>query len=309
MFNVLINTILPIFSIIFLGYFLKIKEIIGSDYSRTANQIVFNVAIPAMLLSEIAQAPFRANFNLRAVICTLGALCAVVLISLALLHLLKVPDSRKGTFLHSSFHGNIGYMSYAIAYYALGSDHFPRMAILSSFIMLGQNLLAVWALTTFNTEPRREAQGHQLLKHMLRNPIIVTVLLGITYSAMGFSIPHPFQKGLDILAGMAFPTALLLIGASLSFGSFRLMVREIMGIGMMKLICLPLLGYAFMVLAQVPQPLILPGIILLAAPPATITYIMAMELGGHPELAATSISIFTLLSAFTYSVILAILAS
>ena len=55
------------------------------------------------------------------------------------------PKSQ-GTFLHSSFHGNIGYMSYAIAYYALGESHFARIAIIGSFLMLAQNILAVWAL-------------------------------------------------------------------------------------------------------------------------------------------------------------------
>lgn len=308
MFDVLVQTILPIFSIIFLGYFLKMREVIGADYARTANQIVFSVAIPAMILNEIAQAPFGENFNLGAVLCVLAALVTVTLASLGLMLLLKVSPNRRGTFLQSSFHGNIGYLSYAIAYYALGAEPFARMAILSSFVMMGQNFLAVWALTTFNTEFRQGRPGWDLLKHLLRNPILVTVLLGVIYSALGFSIPKPFQKGLDILGGMAFPTALLLIGASLSFGAFRLMVREIIGIGVMKLLCLPFLGYTFMVLAGVPQNLLLPGIILLAAPPATVTYIMAMELGGHPELAATSVSIFTLISAFTYSLILTLFA-
>jgi malate permease and related proteins len=305
MFHVLINTILPIFSIILLGYVLKLRNTIEPAYARTANQIVFNVAIPALLLSEIGQASFKANFNLSAVLSCLGALGIVVILGLVFVHVLKIPRNRRGTFLQSSFHGNIGYMSYAIAYYTLGESHFARMAILSSFIMLSQNLLAVWALTSFGSESHLEERGRWLLlKTIAKNPIIITVCLGITYSAMGLSLPHPVKKGLDILSGMAFPTALLLIGASLSFGSFRLMVREILGIGTLKLLCLPILGYSLMVMSGVPDTLLLSGVILLAAPPATITYVMAMELGGDPELAATSVSIYTLVSALTYSLIL-----
>lgn len=308
MFHVLVNTIFPIFSIILLGYFLSLKQIINADFARPANQIVFNVAIPAMLLNEITQAPFRQNFNSTAVVCCLAALGGLTLAAVLLAKIMRLPDMSRGTFVQSCLHGNIGYMSYAIAYYTLGESHFARMAILSSFVMLAQNLLGVWALTTFNPEAGKAGRLVGTLKQILRNPVIVTVALGITCSAMGFSIPGPLKRGLSILSGMAFPTALLLIGASLSFGAARVMVREVVGIGFLKLLGLPFLGYVLMKSTGVPDSLILVGMIILASPPATVTYVMACEMGGYPELAATSISIHTLLSAFSYSLIISTFA-
>ena len=304
MFHILVNTILPIFSLLLVGLLLRLKGVIDPAYAKTSNQIVFNVAIPAMLFAEISQAPFHANFNLDAVLCILGALGSVVLIGLVLAWVLKIPGSRRGTFLQSSFHGNIGYMSYAIAYYTLGESHFARMAILGSFLMLAQNILAVGALTRFSNKPPRANQRWLFWRLILENPIVLTVAAAILYSALAFPLPIPVKKGLDILSGMAFPTALLLIGASLSFGAVRQMIKEIAGIGILKMMVLPLLGYAFMSWKHLSVDLILPGVILLAAPPATVTYVMATEFGGDPELAATCISIHTLLSAFTYTVIL-----
>lgn len=309
MLHVLINTIFPIFSIILLGYFLSFRQIISTEFARPANQIVFNVAIPAMLLNEISQAPFRENFNSAAVLCCLAALGGISLLAILLAKVLKVPKANRGTFVQSSLHGNIGYMSYAIAYYTLGETHFARMAILSSFVMLAQNLLAVWALTAHHPGAGTVGRMWGTLRHIFRNPIIVTVALGIVYSALGFSIPGPVQRGLNILSGMAFPTALLLIGASLSFGAARVMVREVMGIGLLKLLGLPFLGYVLMKSAGVPDALILVGMIILASPPATVTYVMAAEMGGNPELAATSVSIHTLLSAFSYSLIISSFAT
>jgi hypothetical protein len=308
MFSVLLNTILPIFSIIFVGYILRQKKVIDDAFTRPANQIVFNIGIPAMLLNEIAQAPFRENFDLLTVICSLASLGIVLLISLVMMRMLSVRESRRGTFLQASFHGNIGYLAYAIAYYALGEVNFARMAILSSFIMVGQNLLAVWALTSYSEEVRANGQKWQVLKNIVQNPIIVTVAAGIVYSALGFKIPGPLKKGLDILSGMALPTGLILIGSSLSFGALRSMLVEIVSIGTLKLMALPLIGYGLMVAARVPDPLILPGVILLGSPPATISYVMAMEMGGDPMLAATSVSVFTLASAVSYTIILSFLA-
>ena len=129
----------------------------------------------------------------------------------------------------------------------------------------------------------------------------------MSIAAFGLKIPGPLSKGLDILSGMALPTALLLIGASLSFGTLKSMAAEIVAIGTFKLLALPLVGYSLMLLSKVPGPLILPGVILLASPPATISYVMATELGGDPELAASSVSVLTLVSALSYTMILSFL--
>jgi len=304
MLHVLVNTILPVFSIILLGYVLRWRNVLSSAFVKPANQIVYYVALPAMLLNTIARAPFRANFNVSAVACLLAALVIVVLLGVAGMRILNIPKDRRGTFVQGCFHGNIGYMSYAIAYYALGEKSFAPTAILSSFLIVAQNFLAVWALMKWGRGPESNRSRLVLMKHLFQNPIILGVLLGILFSALELPIPGPVRQGLEILSGMAFPTALLLIGASLSFGALRTMVKEMISIGVLKLLCLPLFGYLLAAAAHVPDFLRLPAVLLLAGPPATVTYVMAEELGGDPELAATSISVLTLLSAFTYSLFL-----
>ena len=309
MLNIIFNAILPIFSIIMLGFILKWRNVIDAAFARKANLIVFNIGIPAMLLSAIVRAPFSENFNLRAVVCTLVSLCIVLLLSMSAVRALSIRADRRGTFLQNSIHGNIGYMAYAIAYYAVGESSFARMAILSTFLMIGQNLLSVWALTSCGPEARVNGRKWWLVvRNIVQNPIVLTLGVSILLAALGLKIPGPLSKGLDILSGMALPTALLLIGASLSFGAMKSMVAEIVAIGTFKLLALPLVGYSLMLVSKVPGPLILPGVILLASPPATISYVMATELGGDPELAAATVSVFTLASALSYTMILSFLA-
>jgi len=304
------ETILPIFSVILLGFLLKQRGVVDPPFAKTANQIVFYVAIPAMLLNSISEAPFRENFHLTAVICLLCAIIVQSILSFAFARIMNVPAQHRGTFLQSSFHGNLGYMAYAVAYYAFGQEEFARTAILSSFLMVAQNLLAVGVLVAFRTDGKmnREEQGKVFIKTIYRNPIILAVIVSMLYSASGLPIPAPVKRGLQILSGMALPTALLLIGASLSFSAVRLRMKEIAGIGLLKLICFPLIGLIAMKIAHVPDFFVLPGIILLASPPATVAYVMAVELGGDPVLAASSISILTLASALSYSLLLFLFA-
>ncbi len=309
MLNIILNVILPIFSIILLGFILKWRNVIDDAFARKANLIVFNIGIPAMLLAEISRVPFSENFNLVAVACSLGSLCIVLSISMLAVRALPVQAARRGTFLQNSIHGNIGYMAYAIAYYAIGEASFARMAILSSFLMAGQNLVSVWALTSYGPEARVNGwKWWPVVKNTVQNPIVLTIGVAMVLAALGLKIPGPLKKGLDILSGMALPTALLLIGASLSLGALKSMAVEITAIGTFKLLALPLVGYSLMLLSKVPGPLILPGVILLASPPATISYVMATEFGGDPELAASSVSVLTLASALSYTMILSFLA-
>jgi hypothetical protein len=307
MLHVLSEIIFPIFAVIFIGYGLSRKGVIGLSFIQPANRIVYYIAIPAMLFKAIAPVSFRESCHMGAVLSLLGAVGATVIIGWGAMRLLQIAPKRRGTFLQSSFHGNIGYIAYAVAYYALGEERFAFTAILSSFIIVAQNFLAVWVLVSQRPGEGREARIKALIKSVLFNPVILTVVAGTSFSLSGLPLSAPVERFLMIVSGMALPTALLLIGATLSFKSLQKMMKEVVGVGLLKLICLPALGYLFMTAAHVPEPFQLSVTILLAAPPATVVYIMAKEIGGDPELAATCISIHTLAAAATYSLFLGLL--
>ena len=74
----------------------------------------------------------------------------------------------------------------------------------------------------------------------------------------------------------------------------------------MKLFLLPLTGlliFRLMGLQAVPTEA---AVILLASPSATVTYVMASEMGGKPDLAAAAVTFSTVFSIITYTVWIAI---
>jgi hypothetical protein len=70
--------------------------------------------------------------------------------------------------------------------------------------------------------------------------------------------------------------------------------------GALKLILLPTLGWLLYVFFSLPKEAYLPGIILLASPTATVSYVMSKEMHGSGELAVATITASTLASALTY---------
>jgi hypothetical protein len=62
---------------------------------------------------------------------------------------------------------------------------------------------------------------------------------------------------------------------------------------------MPALGWGLYRLFQVVPAEMVPGLILLASPTATVSYVMAKELHGNADLAVATVSASTLLSAGT----------
>jgi predicted permease len=94
--------------------------------------------------------------------------------------------------------------------------------------------------------------------------------------------------------------ALLIIGASLSFRRMRHRPVEVLSACLFKLGILPAAALLVFDLLRLPARDGIPALILLAAPTATVSYVMSREMNGDADFAGVVISISTLLSAGTY---------
>ena len=293
-------TIGPVFVIILLGWGLRAWRFLPGHLISPLNRMVYYLAIPAMIFREVAQASFHAHFQPVLLGGTLVPVAAVFVIALGVGFLFNIQKKERGTFLQSSLHGNLGYIGLAVAYYFLGREGFTRASILAAFLMLLQNLLAVLALQAFSPA---EKSTHPLLflaQKITFNPVILSAMAGIGFSLFQISIPEPIDRMLAIISGMALPLALLVIGASLSFGLIKAHFFPALGAGFLKLLVLPGLGIGLYHWLRLSPAQFLPGLILLASPTATITYVMAGEMDGSTELASATVSMNTLLSAATF---------
>jgi hypothetical protein len=253
-----------------------------------------------MIFREIAEASFQTHFDVFLLGGTLIPLIFVFLTGLGLGRFFAIQPRYLGTFLQSSFHGNLGYIGLAVAYYLLGKDGFTSASILAGFLMLLQNFLAVLALQIFSQE---RGQRHPLWffsTKVLGNPVILSVLFGILFSVLAIPIPEIIDRSLRILSSMSLPLALLLIGASLSFDLIKSHFKLALGSGLLKLLLLPGLGYLIYRWLGLSYNEFIPGLILLASPTATITYVMASEMQGSRDLATAAVSMNTLLSFLTF---------
>ncbi len=292
----IIETIVPIFFIIIFGYILQQKGLIKTQFIQEANRFVFLFSLPLLIFTGIMKSDIKdvgLTSILSVIIPTIATLCLAFLLALTL----GLKKGTLGSFVQTSFHGNITYIGLAVLYYMLGEEGLKKGSILIAFLILVNNTLAIAILSW--TSQKHDNIWRSLVS-VVKTPLIIATLVGMFLLYFNIPVPKLLMKSMGILANIALPMALIIIGASMSVGTIKSSFRLSGLVTVMKLMILPSLSFLFCYLYAIPFHDVLPGIILLATPTATTSFILANQLGGDTELASGVITLSTLLSPFAF---------
>lgn len=294
----ILENISPVFLVILLGFLSRRMGFLPDIFISSANRLVYFIAIPILVYDEISRGSFSESFDLHQIGGTFLAVGSVGAASYLLARVLRISPDGAATFVQTSFHGNLGYVGLAVVFYAMGPEGRGAASVLAGFLILFQNVMAI-GMFTFLASGEKSIDLRVVGK-FLGNPIILATLLGLFSSAAGVRVPLFLERSFGIVGDMALPLALLIIGGSLKTASGRRIQLVAFSTGF-KLLLLPLTGFLlFRAMGVDPIPA-KTAVILLASPSATVTYVMASEMGGKPELAATAVTISTVLSIATYA--------
>jgi len=295
------NTIIPIFFVIALGWVARKMNWIPDTFVDPANRLVYYLAIPAMIFKAIYRTPLKTNINITVLAITLTSVCVTALLAWFASKFMKVQFAR-GTFIQSSMHGNLGYIGFAVAFYYLGREGLVKASLIAAFLMILQNFISVVALQLYSGDTGKNQRSIWFMaEKIMSNPVIVSAMIGIFFSLTGLKIPSVINRILEIISSFALPLALLIIGATLSFKVVRARPLLLCASSVFKLIILPGVGMSLFRIFDVSQDAFLPGLILMAAPTATLACVMAKEMHGDTDFAVAAVSLNTLLSAFAYT--------
>lgn len=301
----ILQDIAPVFLVIALGFFARRRGLLPDAFTEAANRLVYTIGIPLLIFGQVAPGDFSRNFRPAQIAAVVAAVAATAALGLLLALALRLPAPTALTFVQDSYHGNTGFIALAVLLYVLGPAGLAAGSVLAGFTMLVNNTLSL-ALFTFSPRHRRRLSG-ATLRSFLGNPIILATMLGLAVSALRVPLPAVLLRSISIVSDMALPVALLIIGGSLSPAlRSRLPLAHLASL--LKLAVLPALGVLFLRLFGA-EAAAVPAVILLGSPAATLSYVMAREMDGDPELAAAVVTVSTVLSVVSYTVWIAALSS
>ena len=144
-----LNGVVPIFIVVFIGYFLKRKGFLTDEFVRVADKLVFKLLLPCFLFTKVADMD-KDSFYAQDVTVVLFALAAVLAVSFGTL-LICTPlirdSAKRGAFVQGVYRSNTAILGVPFAENLFGADGARVAAILLAFVVPLYNVIAVIILS------------------------------------------------------------------------------------------------------------------------------------------------------------------
>ncbi len=210
---------LPVYLLIGLGFLSVRTGYIGAGSVPGLSRFTLRVCLPPLIFAAVAlpgaERPLEAGVGLAYLA---GSLAAFAAGGVALRALLGVPAARAWILSLGCGVSNSGFMGFPIAALLVGPDlaarFFAIAVIVENVVMLPLGLVAADLC-------RSRGEGLQRLVRTAiglaaRNPLLVSVLVGLAVRLGGVPVPGPAAEAIGMLADVAPAVALFVVGATLA---------------------------------------------------------------------------------------------
>ncbi len=294
------NTTLPIFIMVFMGWWLRRIAWLSDDFINTGSKLVFTIALPALIFIKILESDLISVFDTRqvgyGVIATLLGFIVVWWLSAPF----KLAPENRGVFVQGAFRGNMGIVGLALCMNMYGAEGLAIGSILLAFLTLIYNILSVFALTApFHTVSPLGSWG--MIKDIGKNPLIIAITAGLTINLLQIELPTVMMKSGQYFSNLTLPLALLCVGGTINLRTLKQSSGLALAATSLKLVILPFLMTLGAILAGFSGVALGTLFLMFASPTATASFVMAKALKGNAELAATIIALTTVLSLLSIS--------
>lgn len=288
--------LLPIFLLIALGWAFRRGSFPQADFWTAAEQLVYFVLFPALLLGNLATADLS-GFEVTPLIAAVVASMMVMALAVMVIGWKVVSDGPAFT---SVFQGSLRFNSYvgvAAAAALFGTAGETLSAVIIAVMVPLGNALSVVALAK---HAGRDTPGlGTVFTSLLRNPLILACLGGIALNVTGIGLPSVSEPLISILGRAALPVGLMCVGAGLDLSAMGKTYKPILATCGLKLLGMPVLMMVACSIFDVGGLTAKVAVLFAALPPSPSSFVLARQLGGDAPLMASLITVSTLAAAVT----------
>jgi predicted permease len=289
-----INSLIPIFTLIFSGVLMKRSNFLPEDFWPAAEKLTYYLLTPALLIYSLANKKVD-DLPWREMLLTVQG---TVLISALLLSLWWLFNRQtEGALFTSVFQGGVRFncfVALAIAEALFGTKGVLLAAMGAGFMIPLINLLCVSAFSLTVASAKVSLTG--FVYNLATNPLILGCVIGGSLNLSGIGL-HPALGGTLALAGKAaFPLGLMAVGAAYRMGNLSRQWRPLLISSLVQLGCKPLTAWGLASYFSLTGNAATVAILLFAVPTAPSAFILSRQLGGDHVTMASIITVQTGLS-------------
>ena len=213
--TIIIDAIIPLFSLILLGYLAGRSQAFNEAGAKGLSTFVFNFAIPALLVRSISNATLPNEIPWIFLFCYYFATLAVLFTCRYFCRrFFQLPAETATIMAMGGAYSNIVLIGIPLIISSLGDQ-----ALIPLFLIVSTHAAIMFFCTTVLLESGDAPINQTLLqtiRELGRNPIFISVFIGIGLNLLSWPIPKPIDTVLAPLANAALPVAIFSLGVSLS---------------------------------------------------------------------------------------------
>jgi predicted permease len=289
--------LVPIFLLLGLGVVARRSGILNDASATGLNRLVVYFALPALFIAKVGTSPLESALSPRLMVVTVVTVALATVLALAYGRLAQLPAPQRGALAQGAMRGNIVYFTFPLILSLYGDAGLRLAAVTSTVLVPAMNLLAIAALELYRPPGPKD---RHIVVRVIGNPIVVGALLSLVLALAHWRPWGWLGTTLNALADLAFPGALLALGAQLEMGHWRRLWRSLGVASALKLVVMPALGWWALREVGASAQEIAIGVLLLAAPTAVASHSVAADLGGDVDLSSSCVLVTTVLSVGTY---------
>ncbi|WP_295044689.1 AEC family transporter [uncultured Paracoccus sp.] len=207
---------LPFFGLIGLGWLAARTRFFPHEGGIWLTKFVFYFALSAMLFRFAARLDLAALFDWPFALAYLAGSFAVWLIGMAAARGRGLPLPEAAMEAQCCMIGNTGFLGVPMLVVLLGERAVGPVLMVLTIDMLVFSTLITLIIHAGRSGGLRLATVVPILRGIIANPMVLSMVAGLAWAQMGLPLPGPFDEFLVLLGAAATPGALFAIGAGLA---------------------------------------------------------------------------------------------
>ena len=295
--SILVNIILPVVLVAAVGFVLaRTLHVEARALSRT----MLYFFSPALVFGSA----YRTQLSGEYVSIAVFALVITALMGIVTWVLVKVMRYDRLTasgFALGVLFVNAGNYGLPLILFAYGQEGLARAALYFTMSAILTQTLAIFIAA------RGRASVRDALLNVLKMPLVYAVAFGLLFNLIGFTVPEPIMKSVDLAGGAAVPVMLVILGIELARAKME-SDRTVIGLATFaKLVLTALVAFPLAAIMQLQGVARAVCIIEASMPTAVMASIVAVEFDARPKLVTGIVFASTVFSVITLTVLLGIL--
>lgn len=293
-----LNATVPVFLMMVLGLILHKIGWIDDEFASKMNQFVFRVPLPLLLFGDLARVDFGKVWSPKFVLFCFAVTVISIGISAALSFFFK-DRTIQGEFIQASYRSSAAILGIAFIQNIYGTSGMAPLMIIGSVPLY--NVMAVLVLSLCKPEQKGDFQAvfHRTIKGIVTNPIILGIVAGLLWSALGLPLPRMLDKMVSSVSGMTTLMGLIAMGAAFDIRKAFAKMKPAAAAAVIKLVGFCALFLPVAVGMGFRREELVAILVMLGSATTVSCYVMAKNMGHEGVLSSSVVMLTTLLSAFT----------